>query len=165
MNYIKITPLDVANGPGCRVVLWVAGCSHHCKGCHNPQTWNLNEGSLFDDKAMEKLLSAINSPFIDGITLSGGDPLHPNNVEKITEVCRILKQQFPNKNIWCYTGYLYEDIKDYDIMKYLDVLVDGPFVLEQRNLMLLFRGSENQRLINIPETRKYNEIILYEQEN
>ena len=165
MNYIKITPLDVANGPGCRVVLWVAGCEHHCKDCHNPNTWNPNEGLLFDDQAMKELLSVMNSPFIDGITLSGGDPLYPNNVQKVTEICRILKEIFPNKNIWCYTGYLYENIKDYEIMKYINVLVDGPFVLEQKNLSLLFRGSANQRLIDVPKSIQENKIILYQQEN
>ena len=165
MNYIKITPLDVANGPGCRVVLWVSGCSHHCKGCHNPHTWDPQEGSLFDVKAMKNLLSAMSSPFIDGITLSGGDPLYPGNIEKVTEICHILKEQFPDKNIWCYTGYLFENIKDYEIMKYIDVLVDGPFILEQRNISLLFRGSENQRLIDVPETLKQKKIVLYNKQD
>lgn len=163
MNYIKITPLDVANGPGCRVVLWVAGCSHHCKGCHNPNTWNPNEGMLFDDKAMNELIKKVGIDYIDGITLSGGDPLFQNNIDKITEICHTLKEIFPNKTIWCYTGYTFEDVKNYEVMKYIDVLVDGPFILEQKDMRLLFRGSSNQRLIDVPRTLKENQVILYQE--
>lgn len=163
MNYIKITPLDVANGPGCRVVLWVAGCSHHCKGCHNPNTWNPNEGMPFDDKAMNELIKKVGIDYIDGITLSGGDPLFQNNIDKITEICHTLKEMFPNKTIWCYTGYTFEDVKNYEVMKYIDVLVDGPFILEQKDMRLLFRGSSNQRLIDVPRTLKENQVILYQE--
>ena len=110
---------------------------------------------------MQELLTAMNSPFVDGITLSGGDPLYKDNINKITEICKELKEKFPNKNIWCYTGHVYEKIKDLEVLKYIDVLVDGPFILEKKNLMLLFRGSENQRLIDMKKTRNEGEVVLY----
>lgn len=162
MNYIKITPIDVANGPGCRVILWTAGCSHHCKECHNPDTWNPNAGQLFNENAKQELFNALNKPFIQGVTLSGGDPLYKDNIEEITSLCKEIKKEFPNKDIWCYSGYVYEEIKNLELMKYLDVLVDGKFEIDKKDITLLFRGSSNQRLINVPETIKQNQIILYE---
>ena len=162
MNYIKITPLDVANGPGCRVVLWTAGCSHHCKECHNPDTWDPCVGQPFDDNAMQELLETMSKPYVDGITLSGGDPFYTGNRDKIGEICKVLKERFPNKTIWCYTGYVYDQVKDLEAMKYIDVLVDGPFIIEKKNLMLLFRGSENQRLIDMNKTRESGAVILFE---
>ena len=161
MNYIKITPIDIANGTGCRVVLWTAGCSHHCKECHNPETWNENAGQPFDDNAMKELMSALDKKYIQGITFSGGDPLYKNNIQTVTEIAKEIKKRFPQKDIWLYTGYLYEDIKDYDIMKYLDILVDGEFEIDKKDITLLFRGSSNQRLIDVQKTRKTGEIILY----
>lgn len=161
MNYIKITPVDVANGPGCRVVLWTAGCEHHCPQCHNQSTWNPASGQLFDDIALTKLIENMSADYIDGITLSGGDPLYPANREKVTETCKILKKKFPNKTIWCYTGYLFEDVKDLEIINYIDVLVDGPFLINKKNLNLVFRGSSNQRLINVPKSLKENKIVLW----
>ena len=155
MNYIKITPIDIANGPGCRTVLWTAGCSHHCKECHNPDTWNPNAGQLFDENAKKELFDVLGKHFIRGITLSGGDPLYKGNVDEITELC---------KEIWCYTGYVYEEIKDLELMKYIDVLVDGEFQIDKKDITLLFRGSSNQRLIDIPKTREKNEIVLYNKE-
>ena len=162
MNYIKITPVDVANGPGCRVILWTAGCSHHCKECHNPDTWNPKAGQLFDENAKEELFNALKKSFIQGITLSGGDPLYKDNVEEITKLCKEIKEKIPDKDIWCYSGYTYEEIQDLELMDYLDVLVDGRFQIENKDITLLFRGSSNQRLINIPETKKQGQIILYE---
>ena len=162
MNYIKITPIDVANGPGCRTVLWTAGCEHHCKECHNPETWSEKAGILFDENAMQELLTCVGKNFIQGVTLSGGDPMHPNNREKITEIVKQLKAAYPQKDIWMYTGYLYEDIKDMELMQYIDVLVDGPFILEQKDITLLFRGSKNQRLILVEPSRRLNTIVLYQ---
>ena len=161
LNYIKITPIDVANGPGCRVVLWTSGCEHHCKECHNPETWNHNAGITFDDKAEKELFNALSKPFIHGITLSGGDPLHPNNIEAITKLCKKIKKEMPNKTIWCYTGYTYENIKNLELINYLDVLVDGKFEIDKKDITLLFRGSSNQRLIDIPNTIKNEQIMLF----
>lgn len=162
MNYIKITPIDIANGPGCRTVLWTAGCSHHCKECHNPDTWNPNAGQLFDENAKKELFDVLGKHFIRGITLSGGDPLYKGNVDEITELCKEIKEKMPEKDIWCYTGYVYEEIKGLELMKYIDVLVDGEFQIDKKDITLLFRGSSNQRLINIPKTRETNEIVFYE---
>jgi anaerobic ribonucleoside-triphosphate reductase activating protein len=161
LNYIKITPIDVANGVGCRVVLWTAGCEHHCKECHNPNTWNPNAGMLFDRNAEDKLFEVLSKPFISGLTLSGGDPLHPNNIDEITSLCKKIKEKLPQKTIWCYTGSVYEDIKDIELMKYLDVLVDGEFQIDNKDITLLFRGSSNQRLIDVPKTIKCNSVVLY----
>jgi anaerobic ribonucleoside-triphosphate reductase activating protein len=113
---------------------------------------------------MNELLEKMSKPYIDGITLSGGDPFYVGNREKIAEICKTLKEHFPNKTIWCYTGYVYDQVKDLEAMKYIDVLVDGPFIIEKKNLMLLFRGSENQRLIDMNKTRECSEIVLYEKE-
>ena len=165
MNYIKITPIDVANGPGCRVVLWTAGCNHHCQDCHNPNTWNPNSGQLFDENAKQQVFDYVAKPFVRGITLSGGDPIHPNNINEITKLCKELKEKMPEKDIWCYTGSVYEDICDLELMNYIDVLVDGEFVIAKKNLMLLFRGSENQRLIDVKKTMSSGQIVEYIEEN
>ena len=108
------------------------------------------------------MFNALNKPFIQGVTLSGGDPLYRDNIEEITSLCKEIKKEFPNKDIWCYSGYVYEEIKNLELMKYLDVLVDGKFEIDKKDITLLFRGSSNQRLINVPETIKQNQIILYE---
>jgi anaerobic ribonucleoside-triphosphate reductase activating protein len=162
MNYIKISPIDVANGPGCRVVLWVSGCSHHCKECHNPETWNPNAGQVFDEEAKDELFRYLSKHYITGITLSGGDPLYNDNIDTITELCKEIKEKYPEKDIWCYSGYTFEEIKDLEILQYIDVLVDGKFEIEKKNIQLLFRGSENQRLICVPETLKFEEIVFYQ---
>lgn len=164
MNYIKISPVDVANGPGCRTILWTAGCAHHCKECHNPETWNPSAGIEFNEKAKEELFECLSKPYIQGITLSGGDPLYVNNRDTITKLCKEIKEKYPTKDIWCYSGYTYEEIKDLPILEYIDVLVDGEFILEQKDITLLFRGSKNQRLIDMDKTRKEGRVVLYMQD-
>ena len=159
MNYIDITPFDIANGLGCRVTLWVSGCSHHCMGCQNPETWDENFGRPFTEKTLQDLISYLSPSTIQGLTLSGGDPLYKNNIEKITEICKKVKEIYPEKTIWCYSGYIYEQIKDWEILNYIDVLVDGKFVFENRDVTLAFRGSPNQRIIDIKKTKKENKII------
>ena len=161
MNYCKITSFDTANGPGIREVLWVSGCNHCCPECQNPETWDKKAGKLFDDKAMNRLMKELSEPFREGITFSGGDPLFPENREKVTEIARRIYNELPSKTIWCYTGYLYEQVKDLEIMEYLDVLVDGEFHIAEKDLTLVYCGSRNQRVIDIQKTRENNEIILY----
>ena len=161
MNYIKINKVDIANGIGIRVSLWVAGCNHHCFNCQNPNTWNKKEGQPFTEKVKQEIFTLLDNDYIDGLTLSGGDPLFPNNRESLTELCKEVKEKFPNKTIWCWTGYLYEQVKDLSIMKYIDVLVDGPYIDSQRNITLNWRGSPNQRIIDIQKTRVQNKITLY----
>ena len=148
MNYHNITHEDMLNGEGLRVVLWVSGCNHNCKGCHNPETHDINSGIPFDEKAKEELFEYLNKEYIDGITFSGGDPLHPNNRETVTQLAKIVKNKF-KKTVWLYTGYKYEEIKDLIIMKYIDVLIDDEFKIELKDEKLEWRGSSNQRIIRL----------------
>lgn len=161
MNYHKIEKSSIANGTGIRVVLWVSGCSLHCKGCHNPETWNLNSGKLFDEDAKKELFEALNKSYIQGITFSGGHPLENENITEVYNLCKEIKEKFPTKDIWLYTGYIFENIDSYLIMKYIDVLVDGKYIEEQKDLRLKWRGSRNQRVINVQESFKQNKIVLY----
>ena len=162
MNYHKITKTDVANGSGIRVVLWVSGCEHHCPGCHNPQTWDEKSGKIFDDDAKIELFKALDNPYIAGVTFSGGDPLHPNNIETVTALAQEIKEKFPEKNIWLYTGYEWEKIKEYSIMKCIDVVVEGKFIQAQRNISLKWRGSSNQRVVNVKKSKENNTVVLWE---
>ena len=161
MNYHKIEKTSIANGTGIRVVLWVSGCSLHCKGCHNPETWNANSGKLFDEEAKKELFEALNKPYIQGITFSGGHPLENENIAEIYSLCKEIRNKFPTKDIWLYTGYVFEDINSYLIMKHIDVLVDGKYMDEQRDLTLKWRGSRNQRVIDVQKSLKENKIVLY----
>lgn len=160
MNYHNITKDDMLNGDGLRVVLWVAGCNHNCIGCQNPETHCLNSGIPFDDDAEVELFKELSKPHISGITFSGGDPLHPQNREEVTLLAKKVKNILPVKTVWLYTGYLFEEVKDLEIMNYIDILVDGPFILELRDENLEWIGSSNQRVIDIPSTIKQNEIVL-----
>lgn len=161
MNYVDILDCDIADGVGVRIALFVAGCNHHCLNCHNPETWNGKAGQPFTEETKEGLFKLLSKDYIDGLTLSGGDPLFPNNREPLTELCKEVKEKFPNKTIWCWTGYLYEQVKDLPIMEYIDVLVDGPYIDSQRDITLNWKGSPNQRVIDVQKTRKENEIVLF----
>lgn len=165
MNYHKIEKTSIANGEGIRVVLWVSGCSLHCKGCHNPETWDVNSGKLFDKNAKKELFEALDKPYIQGITFSGGHPLEKENVEEVIFLAKEIKEKFPNKDIWLYSGYLWEEIHYHNIARillYIDVLVDGSYIEEQRDITLKWRGSRNQRVIDIQESLKQNKVVLYE---
>lgn len=146
MNYQKITPISIADGMGCRVVLWVSGCEHDCYNCHNPDTHNTSSGYLFDESAENRLFELLRPTYIDGITFSGGDPLHPQNRDTITRLAKRIKSELPDKTIWLYTGYIYEKVYWLDVMKFVDVLVDGPYVDTQK-CVGEFYGSTNQRMI------------------
>ena len=164
MNFCKIETCSIANGTGFRVVLWCSGCPHHCKGCHNPETWDKNAGREFTKADKEKLFELLSSPHIQGITFSGGDPLFKANLDTVYSLMQELREKFPQKDIWLYTGYTFEELqRDVDRRKflpYIDVLVDGRFILEQRDITIAFRGSTNQRIIDVPKTLKENKIIL-----
>lgn len=149
MNYHNITKEDMLNGEGIRSVLWVSGCMHHCPGCQNPQTWSEHSGILFDEEAKRELMESLKPDYISGLTLSGGDPLFPNNREEILQLVKLVKELYPNKTIWLYTGFLYEDVKDLEIMKYVDVVVDGKFEQNLLDNSLMWRGSSNQRIIRL----------------
>lgn len=166
MNYHDITKEDMNNGDGIRVVLWVAGCDHHCKGCQNKQTWDYNSGIEFDDEAKEELIEALSKPYIKGLTLSGGDPLCAADNNFFFFLCD-LKRQFPDKDIWLYSGYTIEEIlKDNNVLKsnillLCDVLVDGRYIEKKRDITLKWRGSSNQRVIDIQKTIAQKKIVLY----
>lgn len=161
MRYHNITKDDMLNGDGLRVVLWVSGCSHCCKECQNPITWDPNGGLLFDEAAREELFEQLGKSYISGVTLSGGDPLYPGNRMEITALTKEIKKKFPEKTIWMYTGYEWETVKQYEVMNYVDVLVDGEYVKEQRDTQLHWRGSSNQRVIDVAETFRQGKVVLH----
>lgn len=152
MHYHDITKDDMKNGDGLRVVLWVAGCKHHCKGCHNPVTWDLNGGLLFDDEAKQEIFEQLDKPYISGITFSGGDPLHPENIRDVHELAKEIKERYPDKTIWLYTGDKWEHAAYYPLMSFIDVLVDGEFEEDKKDANLLWKGSSNQRVIDVRAT-------------
>ena len=162
MNYHNITKDDMLNGDGLRVVLWVAGCNHHCHNCQNPITWNPDGGLEFDESAESEIYTELEKEHVSGITFSGGDPLHPENREMIAFLAEQIKNQFPNKTIWLYTGYLYEQVKDLPVMQYIDVLVDGEFIEGLADINYPWAGSHNQRIIDIRKTREKGDVVLYE---
>ena len=147
MNYLAIYRASLADGEGWRTVLFVSGCHHHCKGCQNPESWNPNAGHPFTKEVKDYLFNCITDE-ISGLTISGGDPLYKRNVEDVTKLCKEFKERFPNKTIWLYTGNLYRDSKNLEVMKYVDVVVDGEFREDLKDTTLAFRGSVNQRIID-----------------
>lgn len=169
MNYGEIKRTDVANGPGVRVSLFVSGCTHYCKGCFNSEAWDFNYGKPYTEQVEEEILQALRPDFIKGLTILGGEPMEEVNRLSVLGLMKKVKEQFPEKDIWCYTGYEYEkDLLRWilegrsevaQMLQYIDVLVDGEFVETRKNLSLTFRGSENQRLIDIPVSLKYGKTV------
>lgn len=170
MNYAEIKNCDIANGPGVRVSLFVSGCTHHCPGCFNEIAWDFAYGQAFTQEVEDKLLTMLKPSYIKGLTLLGGEPFEPQNQEPIVRFLRRVKAAYPQKSIWAFSGYLYETIvsgrlgnweitKEY--LSFLDVLVDGPFIEAKKNLSLRFRGSENQRLIDVPASLSSNHVVLW----
>lgn len=160
MRFHNITKDDMLNGDGLRVVLWVAGCTHCCKGCQNPITWDVAGGVLFDDAAKAEIFEQLDKSYISGITFSGGDPLHPENRAEVRELAMEIKEKYPDKTLWLYTGFTWEQIAEYPIMQYLDVVVEGPFILEQRDVKLLWKGSSNQRVVDVKKTLASDNILV-----
>jgi len=162
MRYHNITKDDMLNGDGLRVVLWVAGCTHCCKGCHNPVTWDANGGVLFDKDAKKELEEELQRSYISGITLSGGDPLHQDNAYEVQILAKEFKEKYPQKTIWLYTGEVWENIQNMPLMNYVDVLVDGEFEIDTKDETLQWRGSRNQRVINVKKSLNQREVVLHE---
>ena len=170
MNYATIKKNDIANGLGIRISLFVSGCTHHCKGCFNSIAWNFDYGNPFKEETQNQILSLLDKPHIKGLTLLGGEPMEPQNQVEVIKLLRQVKQKFPQKDIWCYSGYTLEELRDTnnrshtpvtdEILSLVDVLVDGKFVEEKKNLKLKFRGSENQRIIDMNKTRTQHKIVL-----
>ena len=166
MKYAKIRKMDISNGEGVRVSLFVQGCSFHCKNCFNPETWNFDGGKFFTDIEKEKIIKLVNKDYIAGLSILGGEPLHPNNIEAVSDVCKNLKKIYPNKTIWLWTGFKYEDIlkreNNCNILNYIDVLVDGQFEENKKDLTLKWKGSSNQRVIDCKKSLAENKVILKE---
>ena len=177
MNYIKITKNDIANGEGIGVVLWASGCTCRCFNCHNPQTWDFNAGGPFTEETMQELLTELEKLYISRLTLSGGHPLEALNLPTVYQIVKRVKEKFPNKTIWIYSGMTFEEIKEkdnfyeereinspspLDVISLCDILVDGRYIDSQRDITLSFRGSSNQRIIDIQQTLKKGNIILWE---
>lgn len=161
MKYHNITKDDMNNGDGLRVVLWVSGCSHHCKNCHNPITWDPEDGVEFDVSATLELYEQLQKDYISGITFSGGDPLFIGNREKVFVLISSIKSWFPKKTIWLYTGYTWEAIKDIPELKDVDVIVEGPYIESLRDTTLKWRGSSNQRVVDVKKSLETGEVILH----
>lgn len=161
MNYGRINKTDIANGPGVRVSIFVSGCRNRCKGCFQPETWDFNYGEYFSTETIDEIYKGMSPDYISGLTILGGDPMEPENRPDVLRLSRIMKMLYPNKTIWIYTGYKYENLKDLEIMDYIDVLVDGPFIESKKDISLQFMGSSNQRIIDIPETRRSGKIKLW----
>ncbi len=172
MNYATIKNCDIANGPGVRVSLFVSGCTHRCPGCFNEEAWDFDYGTPFTQETIDEIINMLTPSYVRGLTLLGGEPFDPRNQGAIVELLRQVKEKLPGKSIWAFSGYLFDKdilsrkLGDWEITKeylsYLDVLVDGPFVQAKKNLSLRFRGSENQRLINVPASLAAGEILLWE---
>lgn len=172
MHYGLVKKCDIANGEGIRVSLFVSGCRNRCKGCFQPETWDFNYGKIFDNAAMEEILSAADNPSVRGLTILGGEPMEPENQPDVLSIVREFKQKYPEKTIWLYTGNLYEELIGEcgehrshlpitaELLSLIDVLVDGRFAEEEKSLGLRFRGSRNQRVIDLSETRKNGKITI-----
>lgn len=172
MNYAEIKNCDVANGPGVRISLFVSGCTHGCKGCFNQEAWDFDFGKPFDQSVIDHILKLLSPHYITGLTLLGGEPFDPRNQASVVELLRQVKRAYPDKSVWAFTGYLLDRdllsgqtgdpalVREY--LSYLDVLVDGPFVEPLKDLCLRFRGSSNQRLIDVPQTLSSGKIVLWE---
>ncbi len=172
MNYATIKKYDVANGPGVRVSLFVSGCNHHCKGCFNQEAWDFNYGNEFTEKEENEVMEALKPDYIKGLSLLGGEPLDPKNQEGLLPVVKKAKELYPDKPIWCYTGYLFDEQvlngmsktnkTTNELLKYIDYVVDGEFVENLKNPGLQFRGSSNQRIIDVKETLKEDKVVLWD---
>lgn len=160
MKYGKIKPVDVANGEGVRVSVFVSGCPHHCKGCFNSELWDYDAGEELTVSVILNILNLCSANYISGLSLLGGEPLDPKNLKYMTLLCEQFKRYFPHKTIWCYTGYEWERVKHLDIMRNIDVLVDGKFVQELADPRLKFRGSSNQRIIDVKKSRELGCVVL-----
>ena len=171
MHYGNIKECDIADGPGVRVSLFVSGCRHHCKGCFNAETWDFNYGKPYTKETEDEIIQLLASDFVQGFTLLGGEPFEPENQVELVKLLKRIRETYPQKDIWCYTGYLYEDLISEDwvnhtiwtksILDFADVIVDGPFILSQKDLRLRLCGSRNQRIIDMNKTRKRGEVTIW----
>ena len=173
MNYATIKPRDIANGPGVRVSLFVSGCTHHCPGCFNAEAWDFDYGQPFDEGVIQHILELLDAEYVKGLSLLGGEPFEPQNQRGLLPLLQKMRERYPEKTVWCYSGYTLEELTGQvenrcrcevtdEMLSYIHVLVDGKFVLEKKNIRLRFRGSENQRLIDLCKTRAEGKIVLWD---
>ena len=160
MRYNKIRKMDISNGPGIRVSIFMQGCSFHCKDCFNSETWDFKAGKEFNDEVINKVLDLASLPHIVGLSILGGEPMHPNNREGTIKLAKAFKKRYPNKDIWVWSGYLFDELKDIEGLSYIDTLVDGRFVLENANPTLKFRGSSSQRVIDVKKSLEAGNVVL-----
>ena len=161
MRYNKIRKMDIADGPGVRVSIFMQGCTFNCKNCFNPETHDFNGGKEFTDATIARVLELCENENVEGLSILGGEPMHPKNIEGTTKLAKAFKAKFPNKNIWVWTGFLYDkDLKDKEVMKYIDVLVDGQYVDDLHNPTLKWRGSSNQRVIDVKKSQNEKKVII-----
>lgn len=165
IRYNKIRKMDIANGPGVRVSIFLQGCTFKCPDCFNPETHDFAGGKELDQATIEQLMQLCGAEHIKGLSILGGEPLHPKNIAGTIELAKIFKQKFPQKTLWVWSGFLYENVKEHEIFDYIDVLVDGLFEKKLANPMLQYRGSANQRVIDIPATLKAGEVVLWQTAN
>ena len=165
MQYNKIRKMDISNGPGIRVSVFFQGCHFHCKGCFNPDTWDFNGGKEFNDEVINHILDLCSSDVISGLSILGGEPLNPKNIDGVTKLAKSFKEKYPKKTIWLWSGYLFDEYThDKEIVNYLDVNIDGRFQIDLLDLNLKYKGSSNQRVIDVKKSIKHNKIILFEDE-
>ena len=163
MRYNKIRKMDISNGPGVRVSIFFQGCLFHCKGCFNPETWDFNGGKEFNDDVINHILNLCASDVISGLSILGGEPLNPQNILGTTKLAKAFKEKYPEKTIWLWSGYLFDEyIHDKEIVRYVDVIVDGQFKIDLSSPLLKYKGSSNQRVIDVKKSIKCNKVILYE---
>lgn len=161
MRYNKIRKMDISNGPGVRVSIFMQGCSFNCKECFNPETHDFNGGKEFTEDTIKRVLELCENENIAGLSILGGEPMHPKNIEATTKLAKAFKEKFPNKTIWSWSGFLFDkDLKDQEVLKYIDVLVDGQYVDSLRDLKLKYCGSSNQRVIDVQKSLKENKVVL-----
>ena len=162
MRYNKIRKMDISNGPGVRVSIFMQGCSFNCKNCFNKETHDFNGGKEFDDTTVNRVLELCDNENIEGLSILGGEPMHPSNIEGTTKLAKAFKEKFPEKNVWAWSGFSFDrDLKDKEVVKYLDVLVDGQYNDDLRNPTLKWKGSENQRVIDVQESLQNSKVILF----
>ena len=161
MRYNLIRKMDVANGPGVRISIFMQGCPFHCKNCFNEETWDFEKGKEFTDETINRVLEVADKDYVQGLSILGGEPLHPTNIEGTIKLAKAFKEKYKDKDIWIWSGYLYDDVVNKDIFNYIDVLVDGRYEDDLHDFRLKYRGSSNQRVIDIKKTLKQNKIVLY----
>jgi anaerobic ribonucleoside-triphosphate reductase activating protein len=164
MRYNLIRKMDISDGPGVRASIFMQGCEFHCKNCFNQETWDFNGGKEFTDDTIQEVLDICASPQIKGLSILGGEPMHPNNIEGTTKLAKAFKEKYPNKTVWAWSGFKFDEyLKDKDVAKYLDVIVDGQYKDELHDFRLKWRGSSNQRVIDVQKSLKENKVVLFEE--